>query len=215
VSIGCVSKVLIRWHAHLLPSDINSNSNSLTTHSTAPPLGTGTVRTLPVEVTAATEDTAQMANWRWPHKQSLMVTRTGWWDLTNAAADATATSAVPAQTLNARTSPRDVDAISYAPDSPSTAPSPGTVTVCTTADLGGTCSIANVWHKCSPNFKYNYIYSIAQELGAVCTYYRDGGCIAGNHVPSLRGDSRRGRFVWGDMKDWAGKVMSFRCDATG
>jgi hypothetical protein len=194
-----VSTVLIRCQAHLLPSDINSNSNSLTTHPATPFHGTGTVRTLPVETTHKADDF-------WPHKQPLMVTKTGGWDLANAAADATATSAVPAQTF---------DSITYSPVSSSAAPTPGTVTACTTADFGGTCTTVNAWQKCSPNFKYNYIYSIAQELGAVCTYYRDGGRILGNHVPLTSRDSTKERFLWGNMKDWAGKVMSFKCDATG
>ncbi|CAI6335017.1 unnamed protein product [Periconia digitata] len=93
--------------------------------------------------------------------------------------------------------------------------SSGTITTCSEPDFLGSCTAVDVLNKCSNNFASGAIKSLTQDQGAVCTYYRDTGCAAGNHSPSKRVDSGAGVFEWRDMGEWAGKVLSFKCGGGG
>jgi hypothetical protein len=85
----------------------------------------------------------------------------------------------------------------------------GFVVVCPLLNYGGGCEAINAAEKCSPSLVNRTISSIIQSRGAICTYYKETDCQAGNHSPSWRVDSRPGTFMRPDMEDW--KIASFEC----
>lgn len=90
------------------------------------------------------------------------------------------------------------------------------VVACSLPNLDGGCSVSafNVYdgpNQCGRNFPSGIVKSLTQSQGAVCIYYRDTNCAAGNHSPSKRIDTAAAVYSWKEMGEWEGKVLSFSC----
>ncbi|KAF1963236.1 hypothetical protein CC80DRAFT_556748 [Byssothecium circinans] len=102
-------------------------------------------------------------------------------------------------------------AIQLVASAPTSAPSVCTVTIFSESDFHGQSEKVDIWENCRKNFAYGTIKSLIQEQGIRCRHFREINCEAGNHSPALTLDSYQGAYEFGNMGDWTGVILSFKC----